>query len=240
MEMRANMFRIAAVAVLALPLAAGVAPVPAFETGAALAQPGNGNGHGNAGGNGNGNGNGGGNGNGNGNRGGEDHASGNGNGNGPRGQGAIASELRNANAANANINAMLNAAPDSNVGRLNTLREAIGESEEAYTEWQAAYSDYIAFRDSYDGRTAAEIEEEIAGLDDTSATYEEELARLTAELEAAEGYDAELDRLAGLSNDAAEAYEEVQGLEEDALLAVTGGRELSDAAMAELRRRLTQ
>ncbi|MCU4654991.1 hypothetical protein N8I71_19295 [Roseibacterium sp. SDUM158016] len=238
--MRDTLFRTVAVIALALPLASGFTPVPGFDTDAAHAERG-GNGNGN-GGNGNGNG---GNGNGNGNGGSANGNGGNGNGNGNgnghaggNGHGAIASELRNANAANANINAMLNAAPDSNVGQLNTLRERMSETAEAYEAWQDAYRDYVEFRDAFDGRTAGEIEAEIAELDEEPETYEADLERLEGELAALAGYEEELGRLAGLSNDAAGIYEEAEGLEGDALAVVTRGRDLSDEALAELRRRL--
>jgi chromosome segregation ATPase len=137
------------------------------------------------------------------------------------------------------MNAMLNAAPNSNVGQLNTLREEMIETEAAYDAWSDAYQDYVTLRDSYDGRTSEEIEGEIGALDTSSATYDDDLAALEAELNAALAHEAELGDLASTSNEFAAEYEAAQAEEEEALLTVTRGRELSDEALEELRNRLT-
>ena len=239
---------IAALLIAALPAFATLGTITALSTGAAMAQgnSGNGNGNGNSG---NGNGNGGnGNGNsGNGNGNGQSAAQGNGNsqaaghGNGGNnGRGVIARELRGANAARANEQAFLNAAANSQVGRLGELRRAISETSASYSDWQTAYSGYVTYRDSYAGRDSAAIQSEIDGLDPLSATFDTDLAALDSELTAATTYELEVDRLVTISNAAAATYESASEIEEQAVLVATNGRTLSEEAMAELRRILTQ
>jgi hypothetical protein len=113
------------------------------------------------------------------------------------------------------------------------------ETEAAYDAWTDAYQDYVTLRDTYDGQTSEEIQDQIDALDTSSATYDDDLAALEAELAAALAHEAELGELASISNEFAEEYEAAQAEEQAALLTVTRGRELSDEALEELRNRLT-
>lgn len=224
--------RLAVALIAALPAFATFGTFTVFSADYAMAQ---GNGNGNGGGNGNGNGGG----NGNGSGGGNGNAGNGGNG-GNNGRGMIARELGGANAARANEQAFLNAAANSQIGRLGELRDAMAQTSDSYAEWQSTYSDYVNFRDSYDGRDVATIESDIEGLDPASLTYAEDLAALEEERAIAANYDAELARLASVSNDAAATYESAAASEEQAVLTATNGRVLSDAAMEELRAMLTR
>ncbi|WP_370254177.1 hypothetical protein [Nioella sp.] len=192
-----------------------------------------GNGNGNAGGNGNGNagGNGGGNANG--------HGNGNAGGNG-NGHGLVARELGGLNAAHASEQAFLNAAANSRVGELAPLREAYGAADEAYRTWQEAFAAYTAERDGWQGRSPEVIQGEIDALDEASETYAEDLERLEGELAAHDAHETRLASLAAASNEAGEAYEEAEGAAEEELAQLAGGLDLSEDALAELRRLLTR
>ncbi len=181
--------------------------IPAAGLDAAFAERG-GNGNGGGGGNGNSGGNGGGGGNGNGNG---------GNGDGGNGRGAVASELKGLNAAHASPNALLHANPNSQVGRIATYKTAALATVEA----QSALEDLTP-----PARTIAEIEADMLLLDPTLDA--EALAVLQLELNDANAYEEALAEVEGIIAGAEQA-------EADALLAASGGRELSDAAIAELR-----
>lgn len=205
--------RIAAMAIAVLSATAIAGAVLAIDAGPAYAQ-GNGNGNGN------------------GDRGGHGDRGGNGNGNGQ-----MARELQGANAANANDRAFENASPNSQVGRMAELRDAMEEAQDEYDAWRDAYRDYVEHRGGYDGRDTEAIQREIDALDPDSDTFADDLDRLEQELRVAQEHEDELDRLMRESNDAMEAYEDEI---EPAVLTATNGRELSPEALAELRRRLLQ
>ena len=166
----------------------------------------NGNGNGNGGGNGNGRGNG--NGNKNADR--SERSNGNANnaGRGNNGRGAIASELKSLNAAHASPTALANASPNSMPGKLNSYREDRLALVEAVEEQNVAYAEFQRLS----GLTDAEIATEFpnggyeAALSDATNTY------------------------AGLRETALTAQMESS----ESLMVLTEGRELSDAALAEL------
>ena len=172
------------------------------------------------------------------------NAGGNGNGNG-----GLASELGGLNAAN----------PNSQVGKIAAYQEAAFETKDAYSEWQDAYADYLTHKDSYSGpssediqdqldaanATNADLDEQISDLDPADPDYEGkksaledqkvDTAGLESDLATATEYEAKLDELTEASNAAGAAYEEAQEAEADALDTAAGGRDLSDAAVEELR-----
>ncbi len=170
------------------------------------------------------------------------NGNGNGNGNGAghgnsgnNGQGSIRSELKGANASNANPNALEHAAPNSRVGKSATYRDAAAataELEASQSEAQKALDDYV----EGGGQLAStDIQNAIDALDPESDSYADDLAALEAELTKAVTYEEgvamhqdELDQIAA-------DIEAAKAEEHDALLALTDGRELSDAALAELR-----
>jgi uncharacterized membrane protein len=182
------------------------------------------------------------------------NAGGNGNGNG-----GLASELGGLNAAKANPNALKNANPNSQVGKIAAYQEAAFETKDAYSEWQDAYADYLAHKDSYSGpssediqdqldaanATNADLDEQISDLDPADPDYEGkksaledqkvDTAGLESDLATATEYETKLDELTEASNAAGAAYEEAQGAEAEALDTAAGGRDLSDAAVEELR-----
>jgi hypothetical protein len=150
---------------------------------------------------------------------------------GNNGRGAISSELRGLNAAHASDTAFLNASPNSQVGRIAVYRDAAVATETAKGEWASAYDAYLAYQATYTGPTAADLTALLAATDPTAPEY----ATLTSQLQTAQTYETELARLAGLSNDAAGLYQEAAAIEDGALIEASGGRTLSEGAIAELR-----
>jgi hypothetical protein len=136
-------------------------------------------------------------------------SNGNGNGNGNNGRGAIARELRGLNAAHANQNALLNASPNSMPGKLYIYQQAEIESASAAGQLLTAQTEY----DRLIGLTEDEIAAEfpLGGYEDAVTQAAINLSGATTAAEIA----------AGLAN--------------DALLAASGGRTLSDAALNELK-----
>lgn len=234
------MMKFKSMAIAAGVLALALGPVPAALTTVDIAQANNGKGGGssnssNAGGNGNSNGNG------NGNSG--AHVS---NGSAANGKargtdvviddggsvghmGLLASELKGLNAVKANPNALAHANPNSQVGRIAAYKTAalanIGTSE-AITK---AQDDLNLL--PVPSRSLAEIRAEIDALDPAAANYEDILAALKAERGAALTYFAAQDTLAA----AIAKAETAQANEAAALLTASGGRELSDDAVAYIR-----
>lgn len=150
--------------------------------------------------------------------------------NGSNGRGALASELRGLNAAHASPTALANAAPDSMPGRLNTYREAAEETQETRDELLTAIDDYFATYgvqpQDYDGKTAGELADELDALAGQQGTNSAEYEALQAQYEQA---------LAAERVDA--LYEQAETLaagEEEAFTELTGDRELSEEALAEL------
>ena len=127
---------------------------------------------------------------------------------GNNGRGAIASELKSLNAAHASPNAMANASPDSMPGKLNTYKENRLALVEAVEEQDEAYAEFQ--------RLSGLTEEEIA-TEFPEGGYEDALSTAT-------------NTYARLREDAVTAQTD----SEEALQILTGGRTLSDAAMAEL------
>ncbi|WP_108813361.1 hypothetical protein [Loktanella sp. Alg231-35] len=183
---------------------------------------GNGNGNGNGGGNGGGNGNGrnndrdsagSSNGNGRDNAGNANRNRNNGNGNG---RGAIASELRGLNAAHANQRAMENASPNSMPGRLYAYQV---EQQDIEAGIEGAEADERIAQAEYD-RLIGLSEDEIAA-EFPDGGYEDALTVAANDLLTAQG-----------NTDAA------QERENESLMVLTGGRTLSEDALAELNRLL--
>ncbi len=223
---------VVASSLIALMVAATPVAMALLLPAAAMAQ-GNGQGHGNGAGQGNG-----------GNSGNGGTAGNQGNGTGPsgthgnaggNGHGQVASELGGLNAAHASDQAFAHAAAESSVGQLAPYREALDDVDEAYLDWQVAYAAYIAERDGYTGRGSEEIQADIDALDESSDSYDDDLARLNAELAAAVNHENDLIDLAETSNRAGEAYDQAQDEATDALDEVAGAADLSDDALAGLR-----
>lgn len=143
--------------------------------------------------------------------------------------GLLASELKGLNAVKANPNALAHANPNSQVGRIAAYKTAalanIGTSE-AITKAQEELSLLPV-----PSRSLAEIHAEIEALDPAAANYEDILAALKAERGAALTYFAAQDTLAA----AIAKAETAQANEAAALLIASGGRELSDEAVAYIR-----
>lgn len=134
-------------------------------------------------------------------------ANGNGNGNGNSGNNGggkpeaagFASELKGLNAYHASAQAAAHAAPNSQVGRIETYRTSAGAALEAAntaasaaaaalaaTEAQAMLTaELAALNDGYSGRSSDEINAALAALDPASPTYAADVAALEAELAAA-------------------------------------------------------
>ncbi|WP_146636136.1 hypothetical protein [Nioella nitratireducens] len=187
---------------------------------------GNGQGHGNGGNSGNGGGHG--------NAGGQsgDHENAGDNGNG---HGQVASALGGLNAAHASDQAFAHAAAESTVGQLAPYREAVGAVDDAYLDWQVAYAAYIAEQNGYSGRGSGEIQADIDALDQTSDTYDDDLAALNAELDAAVNHENDLVALATTSNEAAAVYQDAQATAQEDLSRLADAGDLSDETLAELR-----
>ncbi|MEC8796967.1 MAG: hypothetical protein VXX48_11575, partial [Pseudomonadota bacterium] len=91
------------------------------------------------------------------------NAGGNGNGNG-----GLASELGGLNAAN----------PNSQVGKIAAYQEAAFETKDAYSEWQDAYADYLAHKDSYSGPSSEDIQDQLDAANATNADLDEQISDL--------------------------------------------------------------
>jgi len=131
---------------------------------------------------------------------------------GNNGRGRLARELRGLNAAHANANALANASPNSMPGKLNVYKMAQEGFAEAIVLQDRAYADYQRLI----GLTEEEVVSEFP-----DGGYED------AVMSAADDY-------ALAREDAVEA----QISADESLSVLTGGRELSDAALAELWRLL--
>lgn len=223
-----------------------LAPTTAF-TGADMALAGNGNGGGNGGG-GNGGGNGGG------KSGGQDKAGSNGAGNaqgkanaeksqkthstttaakttGAASKGMLASELKGLNAVRANPNALANASPNSQVGRIAAYRDAMLEAHAIEGDLITAQENLAALEDGYSGRSTVEIDADIAALDPAAADFAAAQEALDAERALAAAYEDEKTTLEKAVEDAALVAQDTQLATDDAISAMTGGRTLSPEAM---------
>lgn len=170
---------------------------------------------------------------------------------GNNGRGAIASELKGLNAAHANINAMMNADPNSQVGQIYAYQQAIVAAKEAGGDldyWGNLYEELAATdAEAYgaDAHTTAMLDQAvIIESYETMILGLGEGETLSAEDQAA--YDAALAELARLSSLTEEAYAaEFGGLYDAALqeaetyysaTRITDG--LSEAALNEFLRLL--
>ncbi len=169
--------------------------------------------------------------------------------------GKLASELKGLNAAHANANALANASPNSQVGRIATYRDAALETISAADALDAATgalgeatetlvareAELWSLDDAFSGRTTAEIDADIAALDPfrhrlpgTGRCVDEgsgpapetyETERAALESEIADATDAVTEAEAGLTN-AETTLTEVETLEEEALMSASNGRVL--------------
>ncbi|MCT2541028.1 hypothetical protein [Sedimentimonas flavescens] len=181
--------------------------------------------------------------------------------------GAIASELKGLNAAHASPNALANASPNSQVGRIATYKAAVEAGMLADKKLDDANVELAALDEKLAGysteRTVEEIDGDLAGLTEPTPTdlvegdegYEEAVAQYDADMAAyneakgaldaeraeAEARDADLAAKAALEAEIATLEEEAaaaDAAEHDALLAASNGRELSPEALEELNRML--
>ena len=177
-------------------------------------------------------------------------------------QGSIHSELKGLNAAHASLTALNNAAPNSQVGRIATYRNAALATDAQATTLAAsvkAYNDYVG---SYTGPTAAELQTQIDAanganaavqgqidaLDPTSSTYAADKANLeaqmtdttslTSDLQQAQTYEANLSTLQQAVTTDQTTYNTDLATEQQSLSTASGGRTLSEPALAELRSEL--
>ncbi len=144
-------------------------------------------------------------------------------------KGSLASELKGLNAVKANPNALENAAPNSQVGRIATYRDAAIATTTAAETLATA----ITARDALavPTRSIAEIDVAIGLLDETLDGYAAAAGLLAAERQAAVDYAAAEAKVTEANTDLLTAQE----TEDAALLAASGGRELSDEAIAYIR-----
>lgn len=189
-----------------------------------------------------GNGNGNGNGNGHGNR--DRERSNNGRGSemraqhaGNNGRGAIARELRNLNAMCANANAMANADPDSNVGRIASFYVAKADADTAAAglpqEWQNLTAAEVDGTISAIDQLIADNEIEIGGLQETLATLtpgidDTQISEISGQIAAL----TQQNTVAAQQKEALASYGEALDAQNEALTYATRGRELSEEALA--------
>ena len=159
----------------------------------------------------------------------------------------LASELKGLNAVKANPNALENASPNSQVGRIAAYRDAALATAEVAT----VLADAEAVRDDLPvpARTVAEIDADIVAidtaiglLDTASPTYDADLAALQAgrvlivdELDQTVAQNLAIAAAQDLVDTAAANLDAAQGLEDSALLTAANGRTLSDEAIAYIR-----
>jgi hypothetical protein len=170
----------------------------------------------------------------------------------PNKHGKIASELKGLNAYHASETAFQNAAPNSQVGRIAAYREAALQTRTADEDLTAAeeslglaQADLQALDESYDGRPAADIDADIAGLDPAAADYQSQYDALNAERAAAAEYEAARAELAAAAADAELGVVDAEttaagaaATEEEALASAAKGRTLSPEALDYLRDQL--
>tara|TARA_B110000503_G_scaffold23380_1_gene36539 strand:- start:191 stop:1021 length:831 start_codon:yes stop_codon:yes gene_type:complete len=106
-----------------------------------------------------------------------------------------ASELKNLNAAKANISALLNSNSSSNIGKIQSYKiastatleaskeqeTAQAELEDVTTTWVEQKSQLDTFRSTYTARPPEEIKADLESLDPNSDTYQADLQKLEAE-----------------------------------------------------------
>ena len=144
-------------------------------------------------------------------------------------KGALASELKGLNAVKANPNAFKNAAPNSQVGRIAMYRNAAIVTTTAATLLAAAATARDAL--PLPVRSIADIDAAIALLDPTVEGYAAAVAALATERQSVVDYDAAAAKVTAANT----ALLAAQATEDAALLVASGGRELSDEAIAYIR-----
>ncbi len=179
--------------------------------------------------------------------------------------GKFASELKGLNAYHASEQAWQNASPNSRVGRIAAYREAAlttTENGRLAEEAAAAVSEKEDIRDGIQQEISdldanyaaknAEIDEKIGALDPDAEDYDAQVAALEAERPSATDYETQKVELQGKLATAEESLtaseaeladaEEAAGTaaqtEDEALLAATDGRVLSDEALAYFREKI--
>jgi hypothetical protein len=145
------------------------------------------------------------------------------------GKGGLASELKGLNAVRANPNALEHAAPGSQVGRIALYRDAAlatNEIAKAQDEAAAALAELPV-----PTATVEEVDAAIALLDPAAVDYAAALAALEEERADIVAYNEALAAVADFDDDLTAA----QDAEDAALLVASGGRSLSDEAIAYIR-----
>jgi hypothetical protein len=131
---------------------------------------------------------------------------------GNNGRGQLARELGSLNAAHANPNALANASPNSMPGKLNVYKQAQETFAEVLADQDEAYAAYQ--------KLILLTEEEVAA-NYPDGGYEEAVTNAAIDYAAAR-----------------DAAAEAEAAADESLSALTGGQELSEAALAELWRLL--
>ncbi|MCF1708183.1 hypothetical protein L0V05_05040 [Tabrizicola sp. J26] len=179
--------------------------------------------------------------------------------------GKFASELKGLNAYHASAHAWENASPNSRVGRISAYRDAALATTESGRLAEEAAATVAENKDIRDGiqqeiddlsadyaAKNAEIDEKIAGLDPDADDYADQVAALEAERPSTAEYETQKSELEGnlaaaevnLTNSEvelaeAEAVKDTAAqTEEEALMAATDGRVLSDEAIAYFREKI--
>jgi hypothetical protein len=181
----------------------------------------------------------------------------------PNANGKLRSELKGLNAVHANPQALANAAPNSQVGRIAAYKTAalgtIAAAEAALTAQadkdaaqallDSANADLAVLDEAYTGLSTAEIDATVAALDPAALDYQAQLDALNADRTAAAQHEADRAELQTAADNAAAAVTEAdldlteaeaeaeaaETAESDALLMASGGRELSNEAIAYIR-----
>lgn len=219
---------VAAAVIMSLALPAAATLMVTTSATPAFAKSGNGNGNGNSGNNGNG--------------GGATKTKTTGNAGktnqGGNGQGAVRSVLGGANASNASPTALEHASDNSRVGKARIFRDTYLAAQTAEAnlgpEAQSVYGGYSLTPPSYtSAEKQAEIDALVAPMADSYITEEYPDGLENPDyITAVNDYNSALGALQA-EHDAATAYEAQAGVD-DALMALTGGRTLTDDAMNQL------
>lgn len=158
----------------------------------------------------------------------------------------LASELKGLNAVHASANALANAAPNSQVGRIAAYRDAAlatiaagsavdgakAALDAAVADQAQAQADLDALNSSYSGRTAEAINTDIAALDPAASDYQEKLDGLNAELAAAQDYGSQKAALETAVADATTAVMTAETVMAEAQAALDGAQATEDGALA--------
>ena len=146
-----------------------------------------------------------------------------------KGKGGLASELKGLNAVKANPNALEHAAPGSQVGRIALYRDAALATNDVVAAQEEAAAALAAL--PVPTATVEEVDAAIALLDPAAVDYQAALDALTQERADIVAYN---DALAAVT-DAEGDLTTAQEAEDAALLVASGGRSLSDEAIAYIR-----